>query len=251
MWKTKFGGDSQIFGRAIQVGSVEAILGGVVPEGSWRLPKKVDAWLLEPKVEDAPEGLGFVVAHVKSAHDDWGDSWHMSAPTPDGTCGRLLLSVSDRADSRTWQYLLVCGDSGVPCAAGDDVASAGRVSGEFAKAFVVHQDPPMGFLGCKIVLLLPIVYFVSLDLAHLRAAMNPVSTEYIQLISVVFNLSVWVAMDASRSASTVSGVPWKTDSSGEGGSTIEEFSGVERNGADLHRWTRLVACSRDADQLVQ
>jgi hypothetical protein len=39
------------------------------------------------------------------------------------------------------------------------------------------------FLGLKFVLLLPIVFFVSLDLAHLRATVDPISSEYIQLIS--------------------------------------------------------------------
>ena len=40
VWKSKFGGDPQIFGRAIHIGSTDAILGGVVPEGSWRLPEE-------------------------------------------------------------------------------------------------------------------------------------------------------------------------------------------------------------------
>jgi hypothetical protein len=40
-----------------------------------------------------------------------------------------------------------------------------------------------GFLGCKLALLLPIVYFVSLDLAHMRVTIDPFSAEYIQLLS--------------------------------------------------------------------
>ncbi len=82
MWKSEYGADPHIFGRVIQVGSSAVVLGGVVSSGSWRLPGKVDAWLLKPAVDD-PDGLGFVVAHVKSAHTDWGGSWHMSAPKPD------------------------------------------------------------------------------------------------------------------------------------------------------------------------
>jgi len=40
-----------------------------------------------------------------------------------------------------------------------------------------------GFLCSKIALLLPIVYFVSLDLAHLSTTIDPTSSEFIQLVS--------------------------------------------------------------------
>ena len=39
------------------------------------------------------------------------------------------------------------------------------------------------FLGSKIALLLPIVYFVSLDLAYLRATLDTFASDYIQLVS--------------------------------------------------------------------
>jgi hypothetical protein len=55
-----------------------------------------------------------------------------------------------------------------------------------------------GFLFCKIALLLPIVYFISLDLAHLHATTDPITSEYIQLISsfsiCLFSLR-WVIRD--------------------------------------------------------
>jgi hypothetical protein len=40
-----------------------------------------------------------------------------------------------------------------------------------------------GFLACKLGLLLPIVYFVPIDLAHLRPVIDPFTSEYIQLLS--------------------------------------------------------------------
>jgi hypothetical protein len=183
IWKTKFGGDSQIFGRAIHVGSTDAILGGVVPEGSWKLPKKVDAWLLESKVEDVPEGLGFVVAHVKSAHVDWGDSWHMSAPTPDGTADDFFcqsLAERTRGTGNIFLFAVILACLALPATTSLPLGEYRVSSRKLSWSTRLRR---WAFLGCKIALLLPIVYFVSLDLAHLRPAMNPISSEYIQLIS--------------------------------------------------------------------
>jgi hypothetical protein len=182
-WKTKFGGDSQIFGRAIQVGSVEAILSGVVPEGSWRLPKKVDAWLLEPRLADVPDGFGFVVGHVKSAHADWGDSWHMSAPTPDGTADDFFcqsLTERTRGTGNIFLFAVILACLALPATTSLPLGEYRVSSRKLSWSTRLRR---WAFLGCKIALLLPIVYFVSLDLAHLRPAMSPASTEYIQLIS--------------------------------------------------------------------
>jgi hypothetical protein len=183
MWKSRFGGDSHIFGRAIHVGAVDAIVGGIVPEGSWRLPKKVDAWLLESEVEDIPDGLGFVVGHVKSTHVDWGDSWRMSAPTPDGNADDFFcesLTERTRGAENIFLFAVILACLALPATTSLPLGEY-RVSSR--KLSWSTRFRRWAFLGCKIALLLPIVYFVSLDLAHLRPAMNPISSEYIQLIT--------------------------------------------------------------------
>jgi hypothetical protein len=183
MWKSRFGGDSQIFGRAIHVGSVDAIVGGVVREGSWRLPKKVDAWLLESEVEDVPDGLGFVVGHVKSAHADWGDSWHMSAPTPDGNTDDFFcesLTERTRGAENIFLFAIILACLALPATTSLPLGEYRVSSRKLSWSTRLRR---WAFLSCKIALLMPIVYFVSLDLAHLRPAMNPMSSEYIQLIT--------------------------------------------------------------------
>ena len=183
VWRTRFGGDSQIFGRAIHIGSVDAIVGGVVPEGSWRLPKKVDAWLLESKVDEVPDGLGFVVAHTKSAHADWGDSWHMTAPTPDGTPDDFFcqsLTERTRGTGNIFLFAIILACLALPATTSLPLGEYRVSSRKLSWATSIRR---WAFLGCKIALLMPIVYFVSLDLAHLRPAMNPATSEYIQLIS--------------------------------------------------------------------
>ena len=185
LWKSQFGGDTRIFGRVIRVGQRETIVGGVAPADSWRLPGKVDAWLLEPNVEDISDGMGFVVAHLKPSqlHAQWGPSWHMSAPKPDGSlddfvCVSLTERTRGAGDIFLFAILLAC--LALP-------ATTSLPLGEYRVSSRKLSWPKRlrrwCFLGCKIALLLPIVYFTSLDLAHLRANLNPFSSEYIQLVS--------------------------------------------------------------------
>jgi hypothetical protein len=62
VWRTDFGGNPHITGDVVRVGFREARIAGVAPIGSWRLPGKVDAWLLEPESEMRVGETGSVVA---------------------------------------------------------------------------------------------------------------------------------------------------------------------------------------------
>jgi hypothetical protein len=185
MWKNEFGGDPHISGRVVRVGQRDAIVGGVAPAESWRLPGKVDAWLLEPDAAGIADGMGFVVAHLKASplHAQWGTSWHMSAPKPDGSlddffCVSLIERTRGCGDVFLFAVLLAC--LALP-------ATTSLPLGEYRLSSRKVSWPKRlrrwCFLGSKIALLLPIVYFVSLDLAHLRATLDPFSSEYIQLVS--------------------------------------------------------------------
>lgn len=185
MWKNEFGGDTRIAGRVIRVGSQDAVISGVAPSESWRLPGKVDAWLLEPDSQNISEGMGFVVAHLKSSplHDQWGSSWHMSAPKPDHSlddfvCTSLKERTRGPGDIFLFAVFLAC------------LALPATTSLPLGEYRVTSRKLPWSkrlrrwcFLGSKLALLLPIVYFVSLDLAHFRATVDPASSEYIQLVS--------------------------------------------------------------------
>jgi hypothetical protein len=184
-WKREFGGDPDISGRVLRIGEQDAVVGGVAPAGSWRLPGKVDAWLLEPDAEGASDNLGFVVAHLKSssAHAQWSESWHMSAPRPDKSmddffCVSLTERTRGPGDIFVFAIILAC------------LALPATTSLPLGEYRVSSRKLPWSkrlrrwcFLVCKIALLLPIVYFVSLDLAHLRATLDPLTSEYIQLVS--------------------------------------------------------------------
>jgi hypothetical protein len=183
MWKSRFGGDPHIFGRMIQVGSESAMVSGMIDPGEWRLPGQTDAWLLQPQDLGFSEGLGFVVAHLRSSHANWGEAWHLSAPTPTGTpddffCESLTERTRGPGDVFLFAILLAClalpATTSLPL--GEYRASSRKLSW-------FTRVRRWSFLGCKLALLLPIVYFVSLDLAHLRSGMNPITSEYLQLTS--------------------------------------------------------------------
>jgi hypothetical protein len=183
MWKRRFGGDPRIFGRIIQVGSESAMVGGVVATGEWRLPGQMDAWLLLPQDIGFSEGLGFVVAHLHSSHAELGEGWHMSAPTPAGSvddffCQSLTERTRGPRDAFLFAILLAC--LALPATTSLPLGEYRASSGSLPWLTRIRR---WSFLGCKLALLLPIVYFISLDLAHLHSGMDPITSEYIQLMS--------------------------------------------------------------------
>ena len=183
LWKREFGGDARVFGRVIRVGSNAAVLSGVAPEGSWKLPGKVDAWLLVSDVQSASGGLGFVVAHLKSARPNWSDGGHMSAPTPDESMDDFFcepLAERTRGPLNLFLFGVFLSCLALPATTPLPLGEY-RLSSRKLSWFTRIRR--WNFLGLKFVLLLPIVFFVSLDLAHLRATVDPISSEYIQLIS--------------------------------------------------------------------
>lgn len=185
MWKSEFDGDPHIYGRVIHVGKQKAIIGGVAPPESWRLPGKVDAWLLEPDSRNLSAGLGFVVAHLKPSplHDQWGPSWHMSAPKPDHSlddfvCASLKERTRGPGDIYLFAVLLAC--LALPATTSLPLGEYRITSRKLSWSKRLRR---WCFLGSKLALLLPIVYFVSLDLAHFRPTVDPASSEWIQLVS--------------------------------------------------------------------
>jgi len=185
VWKRRFGGTPDIVGRVVRAGSREAIVSGVAAAGSWRLPGKVDAWLLAPVSEVESDGAGFVVAQLtpSAAHDQWSDRWRMSAPTPDGSTDDFLcISLEDRMrgpwDVFVFAVLLAC--LALPATTSLPLGEYRLCSKKLSWSTRIRR---WTFLGCKVALLLPIVYFVSLDLAYMRTPLDTLSSEGIQIVS--------------------------------------------------------------------
>src|SRR5580693_4191928 len=59
------------------------------------------------------------------------------------------MCVSRRENAGILGPLPLCRDSCLPCIAGHDVATPGRVSVEFAKALMVYKTSPLELSQCK------------------------------------------------------------------------------------------------------
>jgi hypothetical protein len=185
LWKRDFGASQNIVGQTIRVGDREVRISGVAPAGFHALPGKIDAWLLEPNDNLFSDSPGFVVAHVYpfAAHELWMVNGRVSSPRPGLTPGDFLCtSLDDRAPGMwgTFIFAIFVAFLALP-------ATTSLPLGEYRLS---ARKPSLGirlrrwsFLTAKIGLLLPIAYFVSVDLAYTRTALHPATAVYIQLIA--------------------------------------------------------------------
>jgi hypothetical protein len=66
-WARDFHSDPRVAGRVLRLAHVTGRIGGVIPEGPWRLPGDPDAWLLEPSSQMAAASSaapGYLLAHL-------------------------------------------------------------------------------------------------------------------------------------------------------------------------------------------
>jgi len=199
----QFGANPQNLLSVVRIGRQTARIAGVAPCGAWKLPGKVDAWLLEPDAEIGSRAIGYVVAHL----------------TPLGqsemTVERMAITAnnSDNSDDDLWgfsiegrtrgpwdMYLFAVFLAFLSLPAVTSVSMA-------ESSFSSHQPSwqarlcRAGFLATKVGLLLPIAYFLPLDLAYWHTPSYSVAAEYVQLIAT-FSLCLfglrWVLLDQRR-----------------------------------------------------
>ncbi|MGB6692029.1 MAG: hypothetical protein WBE76_29655 [Terracidiphilus sp.] len=199
-FEREFEGNPRITGTVLRVGRQFARIAGVAPCGAWRLPGKVDAWLLEPDSALAQGAAGYVVAHLTS----YGES-EMYAPDVPITAYESSDSESDlfgiaieshvRGPMDLYLFALLLAFLCLPAVTSVSMSEY---------SFNSHRPPwprrlcRASFLGAKIALLVPIVYYVPLDLAWWRVPPNSFAPQYIQLIAsyllCLFGMR-WILLD--------------------------------------------------------
>ena len=166
-WRKYFGGDPHIAGQVLEVAGQQARLAGVISADAWRLPGRIDAWLLQDDQRLAalpPHSKGFVLAHVRTqvhTRRDW--CWHLSVANEHGgyddfECASLVHGQP------IFAYLLI-----IVLAVSILPATTSLPLGEYPADG--HRPPRATrarrwiFLGIKLALILPIVFCGTLDLA--------------------------------------------------------------------------------------
>jgi hypothetical protein len=205
-WQRYFGKDRDATAEAVTVGNRKVEIVGVIPADQWRLPGHVDAWLLEPDVNLAtlrPEARGFLVGHLEPSpqHNQLADRWDMSVSAGPGDTDYLTcnsLSGQARGTFNIFLFTVILAFLALP-------ATTSLPLGEYAathhKLSRARQFRRWIFLAAKIVLILPIVYFGSIDLAHLSATMSQETSDYIQIVvsfSICLSVLRWTLRDQRK-----------------------------------------------------
>lgn len=182
IWKRDFGGNPQIAGSVVRIGGREARVIGVAAEGGWRLPGQVDAWLLAPDEENA--GLGYVIAHLtKIGRSEMrGDRVEIASNSDDATEQLSAVTFGDRTMG-PWPLFVMAVMLAFLALPAITSVSLGEYNFSEHRPSWKSTVRRWSFLIAKVALLLPIVYFASLDVAYWNTVSYSVSAQYVQLIS--------------------------------------------------------------------
>jgi hypothetical protein len=200
VWKTEFGADAHAAGAMVRLGTRMVRIAGVAPDGSLGLPGRVDVWELESDAETRAGGAGYVVAHLTAAGvaEMWTQVVHISANEPDDSEDDLLgVSLDEWGPGPETIYLfgLFLALLSLPAITS---VSLGEYSLNPRKTSWSRRLYRWCFLSAKVALLLPIVYFASLNLAYGCTSLGRERAVYIELVSTfamcLFGLR-WVLKD--------------------------------------------------------
>jgi hypothetical protein len=186
-WQRQFHGQSVAPGSAIKIGIRKAIFGGILPDGQWRLPGSFDAWLIEssPDASAIPDSArGYILARrIPSAENEkLGEQWNMAAPLPDGDLASfdcIALSSIDRVPVAIYIFAVLLALLALPATTSLPLGEYPAGSEHISWTLRLRR---WMFLGVKFSLLLPSIYFASLDLAY-SFSVSPSGAQYIQIVA--------------------------------------------------------------------
>ena len=195
-----FEANPRVAGSMMRVGRRLARIAGVAPCGAWPLPGKVDLWLLQPESAVAPGTVGYVVAHLTAA----GRAEMFEPNTSITAYGAgdseidfvgVALQAHTRVPFDFYRFALLLAFLCLPAVTS---VSMGEYSFNSHKPSWPRRLCRWSFLCAKIGLLLPIVYYVPLDLAWWHISTSSFASEYAQLIAsfllCLFGMR-WVLLD--------------------------------------------------------
>jgi hypothetical protein len=193
IWLKYFGADSHLFGRSLWVDGQQVILAGIVEDEYWRLPGKTDAWLLEDDKHLSalqPDAEGYVLAHAApSVFPGDGDGRRrMYAARKDGSYDWFAcesLSQRTRQPFSVFLFALLLACLALPATTSLPLGDYPVNSNHVPWTTRVRR---WAFLALKFVLIVPLVYFASFDLAYASSSLSVDAPELIELSSAFCGL---------------------------------------------------------------
>jgi len=159
-WRKHFHADSNTVGRVIEIDGSPATVVAILPESLWRLPGRVDGWLLDNERLSAlpSHSKGFVLGQRIRPQRDW----RVRIEVEDGRRGRDIFECATLAHGRPILAILL----GVMIALLILPAVTSLSLGEYPANRSARR---WGFLVLKIAIILPTVFWGALDLGLLVA----------------------------------------------------------------------------------
>ena len=170
-WREYFDGDPAIAGRVVEVAGRQVRIAGVLPQDRWRLPGRADAWMVadESQMDSlSPNSKGFVLAAIRPSAFPSGPSgrhW-MTVYRDNGESEKfecVSLAEQTRQPFSIYLFTLFIAFLALPATTplplGEYPARAERLGWSIRVRRWL-------FLAAKLALILPLVYFASIDLAY-------------------------------------------------------------------------------------
>jgi len=204
-WRKLYRGDPGIVGRTADIDGQPALIAGIVPDGDWRLPTRIDALLLESPDQLAalaPGTRGFVVARIRnSAFPPPHGGWRKMVETRYGVTSDFdCISIAHLAGqpSLVFLFALLMASLALP-------ATTALPLGEYPHRRdhlpAIVNARRWAFLLAKFALMMITIWLFSADLAYGFYPSNPVSALYVQLAAafpaLLFGFR-WILQDQRR-----------------------------------------------------
>ena len=204
-WRWNFASDPRIVGRRLNIGGRAAQVAAVISDSVWRLPGYAEAWLLVDEPTLAAESRGYAVAVTRSRTSS------VSIPRLDGGVDRF--TCIPLAEPMLVPFLLI-------------MAMGGAILPAVTR-FSLGRYPPSprrwAFLGAKIIVMIPIILFGSVDVLSLIA---PMLQPHAVLVGTVIGFR-WILMDQRRRCPVCLRVLTHPTPIGEPSRTLLEWYGTE------------------------
>jgi hypothetical protein len=192
-WLKYFHADAHVFGRMLQVDGQQAMVAGMIEDEDWRLPGKTDFWLLEDDqhlsvLQSGNEG--YVLARASPslfparpdgrrqmyvARKDSGYDWFV--------CESLAERIRQPLSIFLFALLLAC--LALPATTSLPLGEYPAHSNHVPWTTRVRR---WFFLSAKFILIVPIVYFGSFDLAYSNSSMSVGTSELLEVFSAFWAL---------------------------------------------------------------
>jgi hypothetical protein len=205
-WLRYFHGDAHVFGHMLQVDGQQAMIAGVIQNEDWRLPGQTDLWLLEDDRRLSnlqPDTEGYVLGHASPsvfragpdgrrqmyvARKEGGYDWFV--------CGSLAERIREPLSIFSFALLLAC--LALPATTSLPLGEYPAYSKHVPWTTSVRR---WAFLSAKFILIVPIVYFGSLDLSYSSSSMSAGTSELLEVFSSFWALLLafrWALRDQRR-----------------------------------------------------